>query len=93
MLVTQLRWWVLERPFCLLASAAEGRGRGVWVGSCLRNKGEEGSMALELPGPSNKRSQEGDQRQCQRELHRVLELSLCPVVTFQPWWCFPIDAQ
>lgn len=39
MVVTQLRWWVLERPVCLLAAAAaEGRGRGILMGSCLRNK-------------------------------------------------------
>lgn len=43
------------------------QGREGLVGSCLRNTGG-GKQGLELPGPFNKGSQGGDQRQCQKEL-------------------------
>lgn len=78
---------VLHRPVCLLAAAGgEGRSGGLlpWES---RGQGQQGT---ELPGPCNKGSQGGVQRQCQRGLQRVPEPPLCPWLSQgQPHLCCP----
>ena len=65
-------------------------GKGGLRGLLLREYRQQGRQGTELPGPCNKGSQGGVQRQCQRELQRVPEPPLHPQLSrVQPRHCCP----